>query len=88
MLPVGVGCPCAQVEGVSKKRRSMGGGSGGGAGGSQPSSSRRDRGLAVDFKESQVRGASIFLCLVYTLQVAQCMLVWRIEYCLTAVVPN
>jgi hypothetical protein len=71
---------------VSKKRRGIGGGSG--AGGSQPSSSRRDRGLAVDFKESQVRGASIFLCLVYTLQVAQCMLVWRIEYCLTAVVPN
>ena len=29
-----------------------------------------------------------FFCLVYTLQVAQCMLVWRIEYCLTAVVPN
>ncbi|CAD6334642.1 unnamed protein product [Miscanthus lutarioriparius] len=41
-----------EVEGVSKKRRGIGGGSG--AGGSQPSSSRRDRGLAVDFKESQV----------------------------------
>ncbi|EES17700.1 hypothetical protein BDA96_09G044800 [Sorghum bicolor] len=41
-----------EVEGVSKKRRGIGGGSG--AGGSPPSSSRRDRGLAVDFKESQV----------------------------------
>ncbi|XP_066361785.1 protease Do-like 2, chloroplastic [Miscanthus floridulus] len=41
-----------EVEGVSKKRRGIGGGSG--AGGSQPSSSRRDRGLAVDSKESQV----------------------------------
>lgn len=52
---------------MSKKRRGIGGGSG--AGGSPPSSSRRDRGLAVDFKESQVRGASTFLCF-YTLQVA------------------
>lgn len=52
--------PCAQVEGVSKKRRGIGGG--GGAAGSQASTSRRDRGLAVDFKESQVRGASVFLC--------------------------
>ncbi|PUZ64030.1 hypothetical protein GQ55_3G111400 [Panicum hallii var. hallii] len=42
-----------EVEGVSKKRRGIGGGAGGAAG-SQASSSRRDRGLAVDFKESQV----------------------------------
>ncbi|OEL36653.1 Protease Do-like 2, chloroplastic, partial [Dichanthelium oligosanthes] len=42
-----------EVEGVSKKRRGIGGGSGGVAG-SQASSPRRDRGLAVDFKESQV----------------------------------
>ncbi|KAK3137504.1 hypothetical protein QOZ80_5BG0453150 [Eleusine coracana subsp. coracana] len=41
-----------EVEGVSKKRRGIGGG--GGSGGSQASSSRRDRGLAVDFKEPQV----------------------------------
>ncbi|XP_062230746.1 protease Do-like 2, chloroplastic [Phragmites australis] len=39
-----------EVEGVSKKRRGIGGG----AGGSQASSSRKDRGLAVDFKEPQV----------------------------------
>ncbi|AQK42137.1 Protease Do-like 2, chloroplastic-like [Zea mays] len=43
-----------EVEGVSKKRRGIGGGGGVGAGGSQPSSSRRDRGLSVDFKEPQV----------------------------------
>ncbi|RLN30899.1 protease Do-like 2, chloroplastic [Panicum miliaceum] len=42
-----------EVEGVSKKRRGIGGGAGGAAG-SQASSPRRDRGLAVDFKESQV----------------------------------
>ncbi|GJN36063.1 hypothetical protein PR202_gb24889 [Eleusine coracana subsp. coracana] len=41
-----------EVEGVSKKRRGIGGG--GGSGGSQASSSRRDRGLAVDFKEPQL----------------------------------
>ncbi|CAN6340611.1 unnamed protein product [Urochloa humidicola] len=41
-----------EVEGVSKKRRGIGGGAGGTAG-SQASSSRRDRGLAVDFKEAQ-----------------------------------
>jgi hypothetical protein len=46
---------CSQVEGVSKKRRGIG--SSRGAGGSQASSSRRDRGLAIDFKEPQVRGA-------------------------------
>jgi hypothetical protein len=69
-----VGCPCAQVEGVSKKWRGIGGGGSVGASGLQPSSSRRDRGLFVDFKEPQVRGASIFLCFVYTLQVAQGML--------------
>ncbi|XP_062179703.1 protease Do-like 2, chloroplastic isoform X2 [Phragmites australis] len=40
-----------EVEGVSKKRRGIGGG---GAGGSQASSTRKDKGLAVDFKESQV----------------------------------
>lgn len=39
---------------MSKKRRGIGGGGGVGAGGSQPSSSRRDRGLSVDFKEPQV----------------------------------
>nr|CAB3460206.1 unnamed protein product [Digitaria exilis]CAB3502478.1 unnamed protein product [Digitaria exilis] len=39
------------VEGASKKRRGIGGGAGGP---SQASSQRRDRGLAVDFKESQV----------------------------------
>ena len=59
---------------MSKKQRGIGGGSGGGPRGSQPSSSRRDREFAVDLKESQVRGVSIFLCLVYTLQVAQCIL--------------
>lgn len=64
-----MGCPCTQVEGVSKKRRDIRGG-----GGSQPSSSRTDRGLSVDFKEPKVQGASIFLCFVYTLQVAQGML--------------
>ncbi|KAG2624599.1 protease Do-like 2, chloroplastic isoform X2 [Panicum virgatum] len=42
-----------EVEGVSKKRRGIGGGASGAAG-SQASSPRRDRGLAVDFKESQV----------------------------------
>ncbi|CAL4895709.1 unnamed protein product [Urochloa decumbens] len=42
-----------EVDGVSKKRRGIGGGAGGAAG-SQASSPRRDRGLAVDFKESQV----------------------------------
>nr|CAB3463912.1 unnamed protein product [Digitaria exilis] len=40
-----------EVEGASKKRRGIGGGAGGP---SQASSPRRDRGLAVDFKESQV----------------------------------
>ncbi|KAF8762627.1 hypothetical protein HU200_009154 [Digitaria exilis] len=40
-----------EVEGASKKRRGIGGGAGGP---SQASSQRRDRGLAVDFKESQV----------------------------------
>ncbi|KAG2616388.1 hypothetical protein PVAP13_3NG193501 [Panicum virgatum] len=42
-----------EVEGVSKKRRGIGGGAGGAAG-LQASSPRRDKGLAVDFKESQV----------------------------------
>ncbi|CAL4910346.1 unnamed protein product [Urochloa decumbens] len=42
-----------EVDGVSKKRRGIGGGAGGAAG-SQASSPRRDRGLAVDFKEPQV----------------------------------
>ncbi|CAN6340610.1 unnamed protein product [Urochloa humidicola] len=45
-----------EVEGVSKKRRGIGGGAGGTAG-SQASSSRRDRGLAVDFKEAQYQAA-------------------------------
>ncbi|KAG8067187.1 hypothetical protein GUJ93_ZPchr0005g14300 [Zizania palustris] len=40
-----------EAEGVSKKRRGIGGG---GGGGSQASSPRKDRGFAVDFKESQV----------------------------------
>ncbi|CAN6353749.1 unnamed protein product [Urochloa humidicola] len=47
-----------EVEGVSKKRRGIGGGAGGTAG-SQASSSRRDRGLAVDFKESQYQAAEL-----------------------------
>ncbi|CAN6326677.1 unnamed protein product [Urochloa humidicola] len=45
-----------EVEGVSNKRRGIGGGTGGAAG-SQASPSRRDRGLAVDFKESQYQAA-------------------------------
>ncbi|XP_039838217.1 DAR GTPase 3, chloroplastic-like isoform X2 [Panicum virgatum] len=57
-----------EVEGVSKKRRGIGGGASGAAG-SQASSPRRDRGLAVDFKESQVRGASNCFCFV--VQVAE-----------------
>jgi len=59
----GWGAPCSQVEGVSKKRRGIGGGASGAAG-SQASSPRRDRGLAVDFKESQVRGSSNCFCFV------------------------
>ncbi|KAF0925643.1 hypothetical protein E2562_017218 [Oryza meyeriana var. granulata] len=38
-----------EVEGVSKRRRGIGGGGGG-----SQASSRKDRGLAVDFRESQV----------------------------------
>jgi hypothetical protein len=53
-----------QVEGASKKRRGgIGGGGGGGGGGSLASSTRKDKGLSVDFKESQVRGAvNLGLC--------------------------
>ncbi|RLN36270.1 hypothetical protein C2845_PM03G36010 [Panicum miliaceum] len=51
-VPVRSGLPW-KVEGVSKKRRGIGGGAGGAAG-SHASPPRRDRGLAVDFKESQV----------------------------------
>uniref|UniRef100_A0A0D9WCS0 PDZ domain-containing protein n=1 Tax=Leersia perrieri TaxID=77586 RepID=A0A0D9WCS0_9ORYZ len=40
-----------EVEGVSKRRRGIGGG---GSSQAPSSSSRKDRGLAVDFKESQV----------------------------------
>jgi hypothetical protein len=52
-----------QVEGASKKRRGGIGGGGGGGGGSLASSTRKDKGLSVDFKESQVRGAvNLGLC--------------------------
>ncbi|KAF6982762.1 hypothetical protein CFC21_001107 [Triticum aestivum] len=44
-----------EVEGASKKRRGGGiGGGGGGGGGSLASSARKDKGLSIDFKESQV----------------------------------
>ena len=43
-----------QVEGASKKQRGGISGGGGGAG-SLASSTRKDKGLTADFKESQVR---------------------------------
>lgn len=45
------------MEGASKKRRGGVIGGGGGGGGSLASSTRKDKGLSVDFKESQVRAA-------------------------------